>query len=117
MKRWSIAAALVIGAFWMGCGTEAGDRPQDCREDQYYNEARRQCLSCPAVVEPICRPGCGVEVISDQRGCPLMICEEACQGCEADQQWDPEEELCLPLDAGESSGDGEQEEEVEGDEE
>lgn len=94
MKRWSLAAALVVGALTIGCGSEATDRPQDCREDEYYNEARSRCMTCPAVFEPTCRPGCGLEVISDPRGCPLLICEEDCQGCDEGESWDEEEEIC-----------------------
>lgn len=80
----------------LSCGSEATDRPQDCREDQFFNEARRVCQTCPAVSEPACRPGCGFEIISDPRGCPVMTCESLCQGCDADEIWDPVAELCAP---------------------
>jgi hypothetical protein len=85
---------LVVLVLW-SCGSEPTDRPQDCRENQYYDEGTRRCRTCPAVVEPECRPGCEPQVESDQRGCPVLRCDELCEGCEGDLIWDDEAEMCV----------------------
>lgn len=94
------AKVLVVGVMMVGfgCGSEPTDRPQDCREDEYFDEGRRQCRSCPAVLEPVCRPGCEPVVVLDQRACPQLRCDAACQGCEAGEEWDEEAESCQLVD-------------------
>lgn len=90
--RWWVAVGLLLV---MGCGSEIRDRPQDCRENQYFDESQRRCRTCPAVQEPECRPGCELEVGEDQRGCPVLRCEPLCQGCEVGEVWDGELEACV----------------------
>ena len=101
-QRWTVGVAIVVGwgvamgMMMAGCGSsEVRDRPSDCRADQYFDESRELCRSCPAAEEPECVPGCGVEVGEDRRGCPILRCEPMCRGCEEGQAWDGEAEACV----------------------
>lgn len=70
-----LAAVVLLAA----CGGDEGsERPADCQEDEYYDEGTERCISCPAVVEPECPPGCEVVVVQDQRECPALECEQDC---------------------------------------
>ena len=96
MMRW-VLIAMTAAMMAVGCGaTEAGDRPQDCHDDEYFDEGNQQCRTCPAVIEPECLPGCGLETIEDQRGCPILRCVQGCEGCDGGRIWDPDEERCEP---------------------
>ena len=77
MKMWRRAIiALMAAALLAGCGgADGSDRPEDCSEVQYFDEGSSQCRSCPAVAEPECMTGCGVEVIEDNRSCPVLRCD------------------------------------------
>lgn len=98
MKKFGMQVVMAaILAFAVGCGSESTDRPQDCRDDEYFDEGRKQCRSCPAVLEPVCRPGCEAEVVLDQRECPQLRCGALCEGCGAEEEWDEESESCRPL--------------------
>lgn len=89
-----IVAIAVIFALW-GCGSgEVRERPEDCANHQYFDETREQCRTCAAVVEPECPDGCGLEVVEDQRGCPVLRCHQGCSGCEEGEVWNPQEERC-----------------------
>lgn len=57
----------------IGCG-DPTDRPEDCNPNQYFDEARKLCFTCPAPREPRCDDGCGIRVTSDDRGCPVAEC-------------------------------------------
>lgn len=98
MRALTLLFTFLVALTFASCGSEATDRPQDCRDDQYYNEALRLCQTCPAVQEPTCRPSCGAEIVSDQRGCPVMICDDLCPGCDSDQYWNSEDEQCVDID-------------------
>ncbi len=99
MTKWiGILMVLLIGAT-MGCGSEATDRPSDCRVNEYFDDGRRQCRTCPAVLEPTCRPGCDTVMERDQRDCPVLRCEPICQGCDQGERWDDEAESCVPDEA------------------
>ncbi len=96
LKRWAwlLVTAMVLGL--VGCGSsEVRDRPSDCRDDQFFDERRELCRSCPAVEEPTCLSGCDVVVGSDRRGCPVLRCEALCQGCDEGQVWDGQAEACV----------------------
>ncbi|RAL22937.1 hypothetical protein DL240_08575 [Lujinxingia litoralis] len=92
MKKWILAAGFL---FAMGCGSEATDRPEDCHQGEYYDEAGEKCISCPAVQEPQCREGCGLEIVQDQRGCPLARCESGCEGCADGEVYDESSLQCV----------------------
>ncbi len=80
MRRLKRIAALAAVAVLIGCGGgEGSDRPGDCTDDEYYDEGSEQCRSCPAVMEPECRPGCDVVQTQDDRECPVLECEEDCE--------------------------------------
>ncbi len=86
-----------VGMMALGCGgseREVRDRPEDCTQDQYFDEGRERCRSCPAVEEPECKQGCGLDVERDHLGCPYLICEVGCPGCEEGERWNAEEERC-----------------------
>ena len=78
LKRWAAPAAVVV---LIGCGGggEGTERPGDCTDDEYYDEGSEECRSCPAVVEPECRPGCDVVQVQDDRECPVLECDEDCE--------------------------------------
>lgn len=79
--RLSRLFAVMMLATLVACGGsdgEGSERPEDCRDDEYFDEGTEQCLSCPAVVEPECRPGCDVRAVEDSRECPVLECEEDC---------------------------------------
>ena len=80
MRHLSILLTFLLLVGLIACGTEPTDRPQDCRENQWFDEAQRRCRTCPAVEEPECRPGCEPEVVRDQRDCPVLRCQEICEG-------------------------------------
>lgn len=92
VKKLMFAAAVLV--VW-GCGAEATDRPEDCRDGQYFDEARELCTSCPAVQEPQCREGCGLEIFSDQRGCPVARCEAGCEGCAEGEVFEQSSNQCV----------------------
>lgn len=88
-----IAVAAVI---CIGCGGGEGtERPEDCDTDEYYDEVDEVCLTCPAVVEPECLPGCPAVVVEDDRDCPVLRCEPECPGCDDEERWDDEEKRCV----------------------
>lgn len=100
MRQWIVIAMVVVGAgFGAACGgdNEVRDRPEDCRSDQYFDEGREQCRTCPAVDEPQCLPGCGFEVDEDSRQCPILRCDATCPGCDEGESWNREQERCEPL--------------------
>ncbi|TXD38335.1 hypothetical protein FRC98_05420 [Lujinxingia vulgaris] len=92
VKKWMLAAAVLL---MVGCGAEATDRPEDCRQGEYYNEANEECMTCPAVQEPQCREGCGLEIFDDQRGCPVARCESGCEGCADDEVYEESTNQCV----------------------
>jgi hypothetical protein len=80
-----------------GCG-EATDSPEDCTEAEYFDEANEQCVACPAVVAPQCRPGCGFYIVEDERrGCPVAECAVECL-CEQGQFFSDESLACESCD-------------------
>ncbi len=82
----------------MGCGSgEVRDRPEDCDSHQYFDENRERCRTCPATSEPECMPGCGLESVQDNRGCPVLRCDPGCEGCDEGETWNTEEESCEPV--------------------
>lgn len=95
MAMWNRVALIALWAMILGCGSsDVRDRPEDCDRNQYYHAGQQACRTCPAVVEPECMPGCGNEVIVDNRGCPILRCQSGCEGCEEGQQWDGEAQQC-----------------------
>jgi hypothetical protein len=98
MRMWTISALVATLLMSMGCGnTEVRDRPEDCRGDEYFDEGRERCRTCPAVTEPECLPGCGFTVTEDNRGCPVRQGDPTCPGCDEGEEWDREEERCEPI--------------------
>lgn len=95
MKLAIFCLIAIAMSFATGCGSEGTDRPQDCRDNEYFDEGRSQCRTCPAVVEPQCRQGCEPVVHSDQRNCPVLRCDALCQGCDDGEYWDDEAESCV----------------------
>jgi hypothetical protein len=97
LKNWIVPVGL-LGALWaMGCGSEARDRPEDCRAGEYYDAGVRLCLTCPAVIAPTCREGCGFRVREDERGCPVAQCAEACDLCEEGEVFSDDTLSCEPV--------------------
>ena len=91
-KIMAVAAMIVL----MGCGSaEVRERPEDCEAHQVFNEDRERCESCSASPAPECLPGCGFEVVEDGRGCPVLRCPAACEGCDEGESWDNEEQRCV----------------------
>ncbi|MEZ4459664.1 MAG: hypothetical protein R3E66_08005 [bacterium] len=66
---------VIFAAF--GCG-EPTDDPQDCTQNEYFDDAKQLCETCPAVEEPECRDGCGYTVTKDERSCPIAVCNDVC---------------------------------------
>ncbi len=64
---------VTIGLAFASCG-DPTDRPEDCNPNEYFDEARKLCFSCRAVVQPRCDDGCGIVLTSDERGCPAAEC-------------------------------------------
>ncbi len=96
MKRiWPLTLLMLLTLSFACGGGEGTDRPEDCGEGEYFDEANELCVTCPSVVEPECMPGCDVEVVVDNRECPVLECEEDCEGCEEDEEWDEEQQRCL----------------------
>lgn len=84
--------------FAAGCG-EATDNPEDCTEAEYFDEANEQCVACPAVSAPQCRPGCGFRIVEDERrGCPVAECAVECL-CEDGQYFSDQTLSCESCDS------------------
>lgn len=75
-SRSFLIAGLGLITSLSACG-DPTDRPQDCSSLEFYDEADRLCVSCPALVEPDCREGFGYVVQDDDRGCPAVSCSES----------------------------------------
>lgn len=93
--RWLVWALLVVaaGLAWApGCGSR--DRPGDCTPHEYFNERTKRCTSCPAVEVPSCKPGCGYEIVEDERGCPSAECRPACDLCAVGERFSEESSQC-----------------------
>lgn len=89
-------AAVLLVMLMVACGgAEGTDRPGDCDDDEFYDEGNERCVTCPAVVEPECLPGCGFELVEDNRECPQLRCAEGCEGCNEGEIWDEEQERCI----------------------
>lgn len=71
---------LAVSLGSAACG-DPTDRPADCVASEYFDEAQQLCTSCPALLEPDCREGCGFIVIADERGCPAAQCDDTCSLC------------------------------------
>lgn len=69
---WSMALAAFVG-----CG-EPTDDPEDCTQNEYFDDSKRLCETCPAVDEPECRDHCGYSIQKDDRGCPEAVCNNVC---------------------------------------
>lgn len=84
---------------WIGCG-EPTDRPEDCTANEFFDETRRLCVTCPAIVAPTCDEGCGFEIVQDQNGCPAATClsGEGCDMCDPLSFFDGESLMCEPCD-------------------
>lgn len=73
-----IRAFLVIASLgFLGCG-EPTDDPEDCSQNEYFDDAKQLCETCPAVDEPECRTGCGFSIQDDERSCPVAVCDDVC---------------------------------------
>ncbi len=72
---------LPLGALLYSCGGDPSDRPQDCSANEFFDEARELCQSCPVLIVPACREGCAVLVSSDELGCPVASCDLECSSC------------------------------------
>lgn len=71
-------ALLLMVVVWAGCG-DVTDRPEDCTEGEYFNEAQKLCVACAAPVEPTCRAGCGFQIVKDESGCAVAECLLECK--------------------------------------
>lgn len=80
---------------WAGCG-DPTDSPEDCASNQYFNDAESLCVTCSALVEPVCQEGCGFTLTQDDNGCPMATCDALCTQCEAGQTWSPQTLTCRP---------------------
>lgn len=76
-----VAAFAVIG----GC-SDVVDTASDCTTDEYFDETRDLCRTCPAIVVPECPLDCGYSLMTDTRGCQVAACE--CGVCEAEEFFD-----------------------------
>ncbi len=95
MATWMRVMVMVVLALVVGCGSsEVRERPEDCDRSQYFHQGQQACRTCPAVIEPTCMPGCGLEVVKDHRGCPILRCEPGCEGCDEGEVWDSEAQRC-----------------------
>ncbi|MEC9399417.1 MAG: hypothetical protein VX475_17450, partial [Myxococcota bacterium] len=90
----------------IACG-DPTDRPEDCTINEYFDEGDRLCISCPALLEPTCREGCGFVIVEDFRGCPSATCDETCSLCDEGTSWSEETLACEmePCAPGEYIGD------------
>lgn len=79
----------------VACG-EPTDREQDCTVNEYFDEGDRLCTSCPALLEPSCREGCGFRITSDALGCPQAECDLSCSLCAQETAWSRETLSCEP---------------------
>lgn len=89
---------VVASVFALGCG-DPTDRPEDCNPNEYFDEARKLCFTCPAPSEPVCDDGCGIRIESDERGCPVAECVlgDTCNMC-ADTEYIDDSLRCAPCD-------------------
>jgi hypothetical protein len=85
----AVAACLILAA----CGG-AEERPQDCTGDEFYNDQAGRCIACPAVQPPSCRPGCGFEIQTDDRGCEVAECRPQCDLCQPGAYFDDDTAAC-----------------------
>lgn len=90
----ALTASLVLAAW--ACTSEVRDRPEDCRTGQYYDSGQRLCLTCPSVIEPICREGCGFRISEDNRGCPVAECAVECDLCAEGELFSRDTLSCEP---------------------
>lgn len=89
---WFILSTCVL---WIGCG-DPTDNPEDCASNQYYNDAESLCVTCSALVEPVCREGCGFTITQDANSCPQATCDALCTQCEQGQTWSDKTLSCRP---------------------
>ncbi len=92
----SFVSLLVVGLVGLAACGEATDRPQDCRESEFYNQQTGRCVSCPAISPPECAEGCGWEVYEGDNGCKRARCAPECRTCEVGSRYSREEGVCEP---------------------
>ena len=92
--RRALALAL-IAALCVGCG-DPSDRPSDCTPNEFFDEIDQICQTCPALAEPSCRPGCGILVSTDDRGCPSASCDLSCSVCPEGTRFEEGTLSCQP---------------------
>ena len=68
---------LVVVATSLSCG-DPTDKVEDCTAGEYFDQVRKLCFTCPALREPVCAPGCGFVIESNEDdGCPQARCIES----------------------------------------
>jgi hypothetical protein len=90
-----LLAAMAVWLMVAACGG-AEERPQDCTDDEFYNDQAGRCVACPAVQPPTCGPGCGFEISTDDRGCEVAECRPQCDTCEPGNYFDDDTAACEP---------------------
>ena len=103
-----VLAAVFVLIPLVSCGDPTDD-PEDCTENEYFDESKSLCRTCDPISEPDCGEGCGFTVVSDSNGCALAECNLECTGACAFGQFFSDESLqceaCPGFDAGPSSCD------------
>ena len=91
--------AMWIGVGVIACG-DPTDRPEDCTANQFFDDARKLCVTCPAIAQPRCDEGCTFEIVADQNGCAAATCLTGanCGRCEDLSYFDAESLTCHPCD-------------------
>ena len=90
-----------------GCG-DPTDRPEDCTSNEFFDEARKLCVTCLAVPQPVCDEGCGFEIVPDpDTQCPSAQCLAGaeCGRCAELEYFDAGTLLCEPCDGEQSCAD------------
>lgn len=116
MKTNLLSLVLVALTAVASCG-DPTDRPEDCTPNEFFDEARSLCLSCPAVVEPSCDDGCGFEITANEFGCPAAAClvGDSCDRCDALDFFSTETLTCEPCSGPSTCDEGEPTRRVDGD--
>lgn len=97
---------LSLLLFVVSCA-EPTDRPEDCSTNQFFDEARKLCVTCPAITAPECADGCGFEIEADQQGCPVAVCMygDDCDHCDEREYFDARTLTCEACDGPETCED------------
>ncbi len=87
-----LSAALV--ALVASACSQVTQTPDECTQEQFYDESTEFCLACPALKLPAgCPATCGFVLNTDSRGCQVAEC--SCDACPDGAYFDADRVACV----------------------